>query len=229
MIMLDFDGPLVDLISLEQTISLITELHNLSDRYAVGQVQNPSQGFLDLWADLRKGLAKNPAVQSKFDAEAHLVIDAYECQAAKAVRADEIAIDIIQVSYDLGAPVHIISNNSSRAIHIWLAKNGISKYIKAVVGRDVGVQFEFLKPAPNRILPYLASRNFEELEKTGEIVLFVGDTTSDQECASQLGMPFVGVRTRHTGELQKTSTNSEYWLTDRSLLPEFLHELGVSL
>jgi len=63
-------------------------------------------------------------------------LTAFETEAVATARPTPGAADLIATAHRTGRTVTIVSNNSSAAITAYLAQHRLTKYIRAVYGRD---------------------------------------------------------------------------------------------
>lgn len=81
-----------------------------------------------------------------------------------------------------GVPTGVCSLNEERAVRIALDRHDLSRHVSAVVGRGTIPQ---RKPDPAPLLHAV-----DQLDADPEATLFVGDSDSDEVCASRAGTAF---------------------------------------
>lgn len=84
----------------------------------------------------------------------------------------------------------MVSNNSDRAVHSYLTRNGLDDRIDLVVART-SHDPALLKPSP-----HLIETALEALGAEPGVCAFVGDSTTDIEAARLVGVPSIGYANR---------------------------------
>jgi len=85
----------------------------------------------------------------------------------------------------IGAPVGIVTSNSSVTVGRWLKRRGLEGSAKWIVGRDSLLP---LKPAPDMLL-----RALRLAHVSARRAAFVGDSEADLEAATRAGVAFYGI------------------------------------
>ncbi|WP_255195748.1 HAD family hydrolase [Halorarius litoreus] len=117
-------------------------------------------------------------------AEATGHADALEAVVAEFERAGAREAELLPTADGLphDVPVGVCSLNCEAACHIALERHGLDRYVETVVGRDSG---PWKKPDPEPLLAAL-----EALGVPPANAVFVGDSDSDEVCATNAGVAF---------------------------------------
>ena len=94
--------------------------------------------------------------------------------------------DVVTACQNSGRSVSIVSNNSARAVHAYLARHGLDDRISLVVART-SHDPALLKPSPHLITQAIEALN----AKLGECTL-VGDSVTDVQAARLASVHSIG-------------------------------------
>lgn len=118
-----------------------------------------------------------------------LIDDALRIAELTAVQGAEptpYAREVILGAHRTSRPIAVVSNNSSDAVHAYLAARGLSAYVRVVVGRAYADPTR-MKPDPTPVRAALS----ELAADPGECVM-VGDSPGDIEAARAAGVVAIG-------------------------------------
>ena len=94
--------------------------------------------------------------------------------------------DVVTASQNSGRSVSVVSNNSARAVHAYLARHGLDDRISLVIART-SHDPALLKPSPHLITQAVEALDAEP----GECTL-VGDSVTDVQAARLAGVQSIG-------------------------------------
>jgi phosphoglycolate phosphatase-like HAD superfamily hydrolase len=184
-VLLDFDGPVCSIFGSLADLQVANALRDVVAGYTAEFTESVTSAH-DPFEVLRFAgdvgvdcLAQTEAVFQRWEIDAAAV--APETQGMRA------ALDAFASS---GRSVTIVSNNSSAAISFFIQKHAIESYIAGVIGR-VPSQPALLKPNP-----HLLAQALQERKATPRDSLFIGDSLSDIEAGTTLGIPVVAFANR---------------------------------
>ena len=161
-LLLDWDGPCTPLFESLETHELV----------AILGIEHP----LEAYQEMGRIAAE--------DGDASRAAEQLERVELLAASRSGITSGFIETIEGFDGPVGIVSNNSPRAVVLWLDRHGLRSRIDHVQGRD----WRNLKPSPVPLI--LAS---EALSTSVEDCVFVGDRPSDGVAAERAGMRFVAL------------------------------------
>jgi phosphoglycolate phosphatase len=184
-LLLDFDGPICDIYA---GLPAATVAGHLREFLSEGGTEVPaelaaSDDPLEVFA---YAATVDPELAKRVEAEMTKLEEA----ATTTARPAGYVHDVVMACRESGRSVAVVSNNSDRAVHSYLARNGLDDRIDLVVART-SHDPALLKPSPHLIETALEVLGAEP----GECA-FVGDSTTDIEAARQVGVPSIGYANR---------------------------------
>jgi phosphoglycolate phosphatase len=146
-----------------------------------------------LFAEIPRGnLPLYEAYRFRFGAQnrqvlvrASAIIEEFELEGIDRAAPLPGAIELIESLRAIGAPIAIVTSNSSRTIARWLLRHGVEDAIATTVGRDSMLA---LKPSPAPVMRALAL-----LARAAGNAIFIGDSEADRIAADSAGIEFVGI------------------------------------
>jgi phosphoglycolate phosphatase len=180
-LLLDFDGPVCDIFAglpapaiAGQLRKLLTgQNHQLPDNIA--QTMDPLEIF-----------AYSATISADLAASVEAEMADLELAAVPTARPTPYVHEVVTSCRDTGRTVAIVSNNSGRAVHAYLARHGLDDRIQLIAART-SPDPALLKPSPHLIDQAITSL----AAPTRECVL-IGDTTADIQAAGQAGIDSIG-------------------------------------
>jgi phosphoglycolate phosphatase len=162
-VLFDFDGPLCDVFAGEPSPNVARSLERL-----VGPTDTDDP------LEVLRLAVQRPGVDVR---EVDDLLIAAEVRAIASSIANEDGLAALGSFIRIGKCVGIVSNNSERAIQVFLAQHGLDNTGLLVVGRPYG-RPELMKPNPWALMHALA-----RLATAAERSVFIGDSLSDIEAA----------------------------------------------
>ncbi len=112
---------------------------------------------------------------------------AWECTAAQSARPTEQATLLLTKLYEQKYPLAIVTNNSPKAVEIYLERMGISALLTGNIFGRSNANVELMKPNPAYLLDAI-----EYLHVKQEECLMIGDSITDFQAACGAGVSFLG-------------------------------------
>jgi phosphoglycolate phosphatase-like HAD superfamily hydrolase len=179
-VLLDFDGPVCSVFGSVKDRQVANALREVVASYAE-QIPESVASANDPFEVLR--FAAHICTECLLQTE--VAFTAYEVEAV-ATAPETPGIRAALAAFEsYGLPVTIVSNNSAAAIASFIEHRRLASNIAGVVGR-VPAQPALLKPSP-----YLLGEALKECGATSGDALFIGDSISDIEAATAIGVPVV--------------------------------------
>ncbi|MBB4696023.1 HAD family hydrolase [Paractinoplanes abujensis] len=176
-LLLDFDGPICAMFAglpaplvaadLVRVVTPLADPPGMDDPLAVLR-----------WADEHGSPALTAAVEE--------ALIAAELVAAGRARPTPYAREVLAAARAKGVPVAVVSNNSAAAIELYLARQGLTGYVDAVVGRP-RADPRRMKPDPGPVLDAI-----EAVGSTPSRCTLIGDSLTDIEAARAAGVAVIG-------------------------------------
>ncbi len=114
---------------------------------------------------------------------ASAIIEKYELRGVDRAAPLPGALDLLRALNAAGAPIAIVTSNSSRTVRRWLNRNRLASCVRFIVGRDSLLP---LKPSPAMI-----DRALQIAAATARAAAaFVGDSEADVDAARAAGVRF---------------------------------------
>jgi HAD superfamily hydrolase (TIGR01509 family) len=117
------------------------------------------------------------------------IVERHEMAGAAKAPALRGAIELLGALRKRKLPSAIVTSNSSRTVHSWLARHHCEGAIRVVVGRE---RMMPLKPDPSMLAGALA-----ELGAAADEAIFIGDSEADLLAARSLGVYFAAIAAKH--------------------------------
>jgi phosphoglycolate phosphatase len=180
-LLLDFDGPICDVYAGLPAATVAEHLRKLfgdENRQLPDRVAR-SDDPLEVFA---YAATIDPKLATRVEAELTSQEEAAVSTATPAAYVHEV----VTSCRESGRSVSVVSNNSERAVNTYLAQHGLADRIDLVVART-SHDAALLKPNP-----HLLDRALAILSAEPAACAFVGDSTTDIEAASIVGVPSIG-------------------------------------
>ncbi|MFD0071362.1 HAD family hydrolase [Streptomyces sp. NPDC127166] len=118
------------------------------------------------------------------------------------------AVEAMASARDSGRRVAVVSNNSADCVHAYLAAQGLSGAIEAVVGRPT-LRPDLMKPSPQPLMEAAAI-----LGVSPERSALVGDSVTDIEAARAAGAGSIGFANKPGKEEALTASGASVVVTE---------------
>ncbi len=176
-VILDFDGPMCNLFAGYPASSIADELkqHLLADGWPAAALPATNDPHQILRLVHRQAPTQTRSIEAALTAAEVAAVDT-------ATETPGLAALLAQLHL-CRTPVAIASNNSARAIRLWLSRQGHE--VDRVVGREPADPSR-MKPAPHVLLEASTLLNAERRR-----AVFVGDALTDAEAAANAGCAFI--------------------------------------
>jgi HAD superfamily hydrolase (TIGR01662 family) len=180
-LLLDFDGPICDVYAGLPAATVAERLRKLlgtEDRQLPDNVAS-SDNPLEVFA---YAATIHPDLAARVEAE----LTSQEEAAVSTATSAAYVHEVVTSCRESGRSVAVVSNNSERAVNSYLAQHGLDDRIDLVVART-SHDAALLKPNP-----HLIEKALDALIAEPGACAFVGDSTTDIEAASIVGVPSIG-------------------------------------
>jgi len=207
-VLLDFDGPIVDLFDTQSGLLLTHTIVEVAGDFGVDAAYIPESSlFIPVWAIIRETIIGTGRDVAAFDRQVHTAIERHEFEMVRNASADPCSVEVLAAARRFADGVAIVSNNSAKAISSWLSRHRLVHTVDFISGRDAEKAFESLKPNPD-----LITRALRNLGCRPPDAIFVGDTESDYLSSRAAGVKFIGLKTRHSVIAREDGHDSTVWL-----------------
>lgn len=205
-LLLDFDGPVCSVFAGYPAPDVASELRELLCSKGIGVTEDVAARLGPVELLRWTGRRGDPTLTRVVDD----ALRAAEQRAVQSATPTPHSHAVITAAHDAGKPVAIVSNNSAEAIGEYLAEQGLSRCVGAVIGRTHG-RPELMKPNPASILRALA-----ELQAQPDTSVLIGDSTTDVEAALSAKVRAVGYANKPGKDARLTQAGAEVTITSMS-------------
>jgi phosphoglycolate phosphatase len=179
-LLLDFDGPICSIYAGLPAVTVADRLRKLFGDHAqlpdeIGRTEDPLEVF-----------AYAATVSEDLAARVETEMTDQELAAVATAAPTPYVHEVVTACQTSGRSVAVVSNNSSRAVHSYLARHGLDDRISLVVART-NHDPALLKPSPHLITQAVGALNAEP----GECTL-VGDSVTDVQAARLASVRSIG-------------------------------------
>jgi beta-phosphoglucomutase-like phosphatase (HAD superfamily) len=216
-ILLDFDGPVCSIFSNHPAPSVAASLRG---GIAAAGVAIPSdiETERDPLEVLRwSATLGRPALVRQVEAQ----LCAEEITAARTAAPTPSGREVIIGAFEAGKSVAIVSNNSAGAIHAYLSRERLSRYLLPVSGRAYA-RPDLMKPSPEPILAAAKLTNGSPADS-----VLIGDSMADIDGAHAAGVSVIGYANRPEKVQRFVSANAEVVITSMAEVARALLELQL--
>ena len=179
-LLLDFDGPICSIFAGLPAATVADRLRELFGDHA----QLPDE--IARTADPLEVFAYAATVSEDLAARVETEMTDQELAAVATAAPTPYVHEVVTACQNSGRSVAVVSNNSSRAVHSYLARHGLDDRISLVVART-NHDPALLKPSPHLITQAISVLNAEP----GECTL-VGDSVTDVQAARLASVQSIG-------------------------------------
>lgn len=185
-----FDGPVCSLFAGTDTAPIADRLRRLITAEGVDlpEVIKATGNWFEIFAFAA-------SVSTDLAAQVESELTELECAAVATATPTPHVNDVITACRDSARSVAVISNNSEKAIRVYLAAHDLDGQVDVIAART-GCNPEILKPSP-----YLIEQAANKLSTHASTCVVIGDSRTDIESAHHAGAPSIGyARTPIDGE-----------------------------
>jgi len=209
-LLLDFDGPICSIYAGLPAATVADRLRKLFGDHA----QLPDA--IALTSDPLEVFAYAATVSEDLAARVETEMTDQELAAVATAAPTPYVHEVITACQNSGRSVAVVSNNSSRAVHSYLARHGLDNRISLVVAR-ANHDPALLKPSPHLITQAVHALNAEPGETT-----LVGDSVTDIQAAYLASVQSIGYANRPGNRKRLTTARA-------GAIINSLAELGLTL
>jgi phosphoglycolate phosphatase-like HAD superfamily hydrolase len=217
-ILFDFDGPIVDLFDSRSGRRVSHSIIDVARKFGVTDRADSSH-FIAVWKRERAAVFAAGGDLAAFDQQVHQAIERHELDMVRNVGPDPSSIKMLATAHHLSGGVAIVSNNSPKAVSLWLSKYELVHLVDCISGRRAESSFECLKPRPD-----LINRAIASLGCGPDNAIFIGDTEADYLSSRAAGVRFIALTTSHSvfGQAHASSIRS---LSSRAAVSRYLEAI----
>jgi HAD superfamily hydrolase (TIGR01662 family) len=180
-LLLDFDGPISDIFAGHPAPVVAEQLRQLITAQGIELPAEIAQSADPLQVFTYSGTI-SPDLAAKVEAE----LADQEVAAVPTARPAPYVHDVVISARESGRTVAVVSNNSERAVRVYLDQHGLDDRIDFVSART--------SPDPNLLKPnpHLLHQALTELAAQPNECVLVGDQTTDMQAARRTGIDSIG-------------------------------------